>query len=844
VEPPVAEVPSVEPAVVAEAPAPLDVSTMSTPALLAAAVALTPTEPEPSAMALRSAAPEAASLSVLEEPNPPALTLPVVELPEYPSVPGATPSQVAAVVVIFLATTLQSALEGGMPFPVTVPLYLMLVAAYTRLEQLAYNNTPTITGYTTPTGLLNLATGKVLATDQDGDALQYSIASQPTSGIASILPDGTFAYTATGPLALTGGTDTFTVAVDDMLGIQSHFYAPNGHVSTIEVTVTVPGFGVNLGPTIESVTYTDVNTGTGVVKGKVVATDREGDAITFSGTSLSGSIDVDAEGNFTFTPTATARHAASLPVLPVNTALLSFTATDAQGASTLLPTTLVVPVVPFNAAPTATLHVNEPGLLGVVTGYVTPQDSDLDLVTVGPLVITTSKGAVVVTPVGLFTYTPTAAARHDAASTTMSGAGTDTFTLTLSDGHGGSVDVPVTVTISSTNTAPTGIAVPDLFADQIGAYRGAVLGTDFDLDSLTYRLTNNPTGSSAYTTRGGIAFLNADGTFTYVPSAAAPTVAGIPLPFTDTFGVTIDDGHGGTTIVTVSVSENLKVVATNGAADPTDGKVVGSLNIPAGDLGLLTYGGGVAPTKGTLTVTGTGYSYVPTAAARHAAAKIGAPASDKADTFTIVGTDANGHSITVATVSVTISPSNAAPTGSATASSPSTDGKVSGAVTATDADSDALVYSGTSAKGGTVAFTGANYTYTPTQTARHAAAADGASQAAKEDTITIDVADGYGGVTSITKTVTLTPYNTSPSYTVNKTGLLTLRTITFSGSDGENDTLAYTVIAGPTKGILTPGLLGIYTYVPNNLLFPAADSITVRVTDGHGGSYEQLISLP
>ncbi|WP_319454088.1 MULTISPECIES: Ig-like domain-containing protein [unclassified Mycobacterium] len=99
-------------------------------------------------------------------------------------------------------------------------------------------------------------------------------------------------------------------------------------------------------------------------------------------------------------------------------------------------------------------------------------------------------------------------------------------------------------------------------------------------------------------------------------------------------------------------------------------------------------------------------------------------------------------------------------------------------------------------------------------------------------------------MTSITKTVTLTPYNTNPSYTVNKTGLLTLRTITFSGSDGESDTLAYTVIAGPTKGILTPGLLGIYTYVPNNLLFPAADSITVRVTDGHGGSYEQLISLP
>ena len=141
-------------------------------------------------------------------------------------------------------------------------------------------------------------------------------------------------------------------------------------------------------------------------------------------------------------------------------------------------------------------------------------------------------------------------------------------------------------------------------------------------------------------------------------------------------------------------------------------------------------------------------------------------------------------------------------------------------------------------------FTGTSYTYTPTSSARHDAAADGASTATKQDTITIKVADGYGGVTPITKTVDVTPYNTNPSYTVAKTSVLTTRIITLTGSDAETDTLTYTVTAAPTKGLLTPGLLGIYSYVPNNILNPAADSFTVRVTDGHGGSYTQTISLP
>ena len=461
-----------------------------------------------------------AAAAVDEEPAPPGFQLP--ELPPYPIVPGVSPTVVAAVVVIFLAYTLQVALDTGLPLPVTYTIFLVLVAAFVRLEELATNHVPVAT-YTQTSALLNVATGNVDATDPDDDPLTYAVSSQPANGVAVVLPDGTFTYTALGALAVTGGTDTFTVTVDDSLGIESHPYAPDGHSTTLEVTVSVPGLGINLGPEITSATYSNVNTGSGQVTGTVVATDREGDPITYFGTSLSGDVVFGADGDFTFTPNAQARHAAALALLPIDTAVISFTATDGQGASTLLPTLLTVPVQPFNSLPSATVHVNDP-VLGIVTGTVTPADVDGDLTTLSPLIVHTDKGTAVVTTLGVFTYTPDPSARHAAASTTATlDDKTDTFTLKVTDLYGGSTDVPVTVTIAPLNAAPTGVPLVDLLPDSIGVYRGSVLGTDLDGDHLTYA------GGSQYTTLGGIAVVKVDGTFTYIPGVRA-LLLGIAQP--------------------------------------------------------------------------------------------------------------------------------------------------------------------------------------------------------------------------------------------------------------------------------------------------------------------------
>jgi VCBS repeat-containing protein len=55
--------------------------------------------------------------------------------------------------------------------------------------------------------------------------------------------------------------------------------------------------------------------------------------------------------------------------------------------------------------------------------------------------------------------------------------------------------------------------------------------------------------------------------------------------------------------------------------------------------------------KGSAVVNADGtFTYTPTAAARHAAAADNATTAQKTHSFAIVGTDANGRSITVATV--------------------------------------------------------------------------------------------------------------------------------------------------------------------------------------------------
>jgi VCBS repeat-containing protein len=453
-----------------------------------------------------------------------------------------------------------------------------------------------------------------------------------------------------------------------------------------------------------------------------------------------------------------------------------------------------------------------------------------------------------------YTYTPSAVE--------LTNGGSDSFTVTIDDLQGAADHFyapnghTTTETINLT-VAGTGIVVPPVVTatqgprDSIGVVHGGFTvvnppGTTGNTFSLANGNSPGATATSAFSSLGGIVSLNATtGNWTYIP-AVSGNLLGIPT-HTDSFVVTVDNGQSSVQD-TVTVGADLETAVTATSTNQTNGAYSGGLNIPPADGGLLTYSVGTPPSsKGTVVVNADGsFTYTPTAAARHAAAATNATTAAKTDSFTIVGTDANGRQITVATVPVTISATNTAPTASYSVTNPGSNGQVTGIIMASDADNDTLSYgatSTTSSKGGAVTVNAATgtFSYQPTAGAMHAASAENATTADKQDTFTVTVDDGHGGDTSVPVTVSIKPQNTAPTVSygtpLKVTGVATY-TPTYTDVDG--DSVSYTVTTAPTHGTVLVNLsvLGVTTlvYTANNLLLPSHDSFTVTVDDGHGGT--------
>ncbi|MES2822082.1 MAG: Ig-like domain-containing protein [Pseudomonadota bacterium] len=95
-----------------------------------------------------------------------------------------------------------------------------------------------------------------------------------------------------------------------------------------------------------------------------------------------------------------------------------------------------------------------------------------------------------------------------------------------------------------TNTSPTATAAS--FSTQAEtAYTGAVMGSDADMDALTYSVTTQPTN--------GILTLQNNGSFTYLPNAE---VTGA-----DTFSFVVSDGKATSVAATVNITIDLLTVS-------------------------------------------------------------------------------------------------------------------------------------------------------------------------------------------------------------------------------------------------------------------------------------------
>ena len=232
----------------------------------------------------------------------------------------------------------------------------------------------------------------------------------------------------------------------------------------------------------------------GVVRGELNASDSDSDRLVYTVTRDPeyGTVAVADDGSYVYTADASAVAAMAATGI---TDSFDVRVSDAQsdlhihgllgllnlitfgliGSSGHVATaTVAVRVAPFagaNRPPTATVRVGEPDpTSGVVTGAVLGVDPDGDVLSYsGPSA--TTKGAVLLDSLaGTFTYTPTAAARQNAAAPTATPADRqDAFTVIVSDGLGAATPVSVTVTVAGDGSV-TGALPAFPGAEGFGAY--------------------------------------------------------------------------------------------------------------------------------------------------------------------------------------------------------------------------------------------------------------------------------------------------------------------------------------------------------------------------------------
>ena len=233
-----------------------------------------------------------------------------------------------------------------------------------------------------------------------------------------------------------------------------------------------------------------------------------------------------------------------------------------------------------------------------------------------------------------------------------------------------------------------------------------------------YRLGQPPNGT---------VILDADGSYIYTPNA--------DFNGSETFRVSVDDGHGGITTVTVTVTvtpvndapvgQDTAITATEDT--PFSGTLPPATD-PEGDP--LAYGVGSQPGHGTVTVNPDGtYSYTPD------------PDYNGPDSFTYTLSD--GKTTVTYTVSIDVTPVNDPPVGSDATIGADEDTPPNGSLpVAADVDGDPLTYGAGSQPGhGTLVVNpDGTFTYTP------------APDYVGPDSFTYMISDG---TTTVTHTITL-----------------------------------------------------------------------------------------
>jgi VCBS repeat-containing protein len=549
------------------------------------------------------------------------------------------------------------------------------------------------------------------------------------------------------------------------------------------------------------------------VSGNVLSNDFdwEGNSLTATAGTFNGiygTLTLNANGSYTYTPYASTQ---SLALGQTVTDSFTYTVSDGSLSDT---GTLTVSIAGRNDAPVANPDVASTGENSSVSINVTANDTDVDngaVLTVIAASAPVGQGSasvvanqVVFNPGTDFDYLDTG----ETANVVVS--------YTITDEHGATSSSTVTVTVNGANDAP--VANDDTAStSEDASVSGNVLANDTDVDVEPLTVANPGTYMGAY----GTLTLNADGSYTYAPNAAAQGLD-TGESAQDVFSYTASDGtdsDSATLTVTVNGANDAPVANDDSAWTSEDGSASG--NVLANDTDIdgepltVTNPGTYVGTYGTLILAADGsYTYTPNAGTQ------GLDDGESVqDSFAYTASD--GTASDSATLTVTVNGANDAPVANDDNASTSEDGSASGNVLANDTDVDGEALTVTSAgtyvgSYGTLNIAAdGSYTYTPN------AAAQGLDDGeTANDVFSYTASDGTAS-DSATLTVTVSGANDAP--VANDDAVATDEDTAVSGNvlgndtdvDGEALTVTNPGTYTGTYGTLTLAADGSYTYTPN-----------------------------
>ncbi len=438
---------------------------------------------------------------------------------------------------------------------------------------------------------------QLLANDSDVDGDTLTVNTTPLTNVShgslALNSDGSFSYT---PNSNFNGVDSFTYQVSDGNGATAQANVALTINATNDAPIAAPDSYSIMGNLMFSKMITDND--------HLLSNDSDldGDTLTVNTTPLTnvshGSLVLNSDGSFSYTPNNNFNGVDSF----------TYQVSDGNGATAQAVVTLTI-----NSTNNAPVAVNDSYSFAEDFTWIrrvtdgdqllsNDSDADGDTLTVNTTPISNvSNGSLTLNSDGSFTYIPNS-----------NYFGNDSFTYQISDGNGGTAQATVTLIVHAMNDLPVAIADSYTFDEDITLTKllsdgDSLLSNDNDVDGDTLTVNTSPIAGVS----NGNLTLNADGSFTYIPSS--------DFNGTDNFSYQVSDGQGGSAQATVS----LTIQAVNDAPvasdqifsvdeNKTHGDVIGTIvasdkeanalqySLTSGDTGLFD----INLATGVLTIRG------------------------------------------------------------------------------------------------------------------------------------------------------------------------------------------------------------------------------------------------